>query len=66
MGIRYMVTTAPQRMELREAPAPLPGDRQALVRIEAVSLCGSDFHLYDGSRPIQPPPAGERISSLSG
>ena len=49
--MRYVVTTAPQRMEVREGPPPVPSDGQALVRVEAVGLCGSDYHLYDGTHP---------------
>jgi threonine dehydrogenase-like Zn-dependent dehydrogenase len=49
--MRYVVTTGPQRMEVREGPAPVPADGQALVRVEAVGLCGSDYHLYDGTHP---------------
>jgi L-gulonate 5-dehydrogenase len=38
-------------MEVREAPEPKPGAGQALIRVEAVGLCGSDFHLFLGDHP---------------
>jgi L-gulonate 5-dehydrogenase len=38
-------------MELRSGPSPILADRQALVRVELVGLCGSDYHLYDGTHP---------------
>lgn len=45
------VTTAPRTMEVRNAPVPVPGAAEALVAVEAVGLCGSDFHLFDGTHP---------------
>jgi L-gulonate 5-dehydrogenase len=45
------VTVAAGRMEVRDVPAPVPGPGEALVRVEAVGLCGSDFHLFDGTHP---------------
>jgi len=40
---------APGRMELSAAPAPSPGDGEALVRAHRASICGSDIHIvYDG------------------
>jgi L-gulonate 5-dehydrogenase len=45
------VTTAPGEMSVRQATVPTPGPGQALVAVEAVGLCGSDFHLFDGTHP---------------
>ena len=42
---------APRRMEVVEEPEPVPGPDQALVRIEACGICGSDLHLYLGDHP---------------
>jgi threonine dehydrogenase-like Zn-dependent dehydrogenase len=36
------------RMEVRSVPCPAPGPRDALVRVAAVGLCGTDFHIYAG------------------
>jgi threonine dehydrogenase-like Zn-dependent dehydrogenase len=49
--MRYVLTTAPGRMEVRAGAAPRPAAGQALVRMEMVGLCGSDYHLYDGTHP---------------
>ena len=45
------VTTAPRTMEVRNTPVPVPGIAEALIAVEAVGLCGSDFHLFDGTHP---------------
>jgi L-iditol 2-dehydrogenase len=34
----------PRRVEPVEVPAPVPGDREVLVRTEFASICGSDLH----------------------
>jgi L-gulonate 5-dehydrogenase len=49
--MKTALTTAPGAMEIRETDRPVPGQGEALVAIEAVGLCGSDFHLYDGRHP---------------
>ena len=49
--MRYVVTTAPLQMELRSGPPPSASDGQAVVAVEAVGLCGSDYHLFDGTHP---------------
>lgn len=41
----------PERMELVELPDPSPGPGEALVRIEACSMCGSDLEAYHGIHP---------------
>ena len=46
--MRAVVKTAPGRGgELREVPRPEPGQGEALVRIKAASICGTDHHIYD-------------------
>jgi L-iditol 2-dehydrogenase len=36
-------------LRLADEPAPLPGPDEALVRVTAVGICGSDLHWYDES-----------------
>ncbi|WP_203568763.1 alcohol dehydrogenase catalytic domain-containing protein [Aestuariimicrobium ganziense] len=43
------MTTGPRRMELREVDEPAPRPGWAVVEVEAVGLCGSDFHIVDGT-----------------
>jgi threonine 3-dehydrogenase len=33
--------------ELRQVPRPQPGPREALVRVELASICGTDLHIYN-------------------
>lgn len=36
-------------LRLADEPAPIPGPAEALVRVTAVGICGSDLHWYDES-----------------
>ena len=36
------------RIELRDVPCEDPGPRDVLVRVTAVGLCGTDFHIFAG------------------
>jgi threonine 3-dehydrogenase len=44
---------------LADVPAPVPGPDEALVEIQATSICGTDLHIYDwnawAARRIKPP-----------
>ena len=38
--------TGPRRLQLTEIPAPEPDEGEVLVKLEALSVCGSDMMLY--------------------
>jgi threonine 3-dehydrogenase len=45
--MRALVKARPEAgAELREVPVPRPGPGELLIRLEAVSLCGTDLHIY--------------------
>jgi threonine dehydrogenase-like Zn-dependent dehydrogenase len=43
-----MVQTAPRKLEPRDLPLPEIGDEDALLRIEACGICGSDYEQFEG------------------
>ncbi len=48
--MRVARIVAPGEIRLDEAPVPMPGPGEVLVRIRAVGLCGSDLHYYAQGR----------------
>jgi len=50
-SVNAAVLTAPGRLEMREFPAPTSGEDDAIVRIEAAGLCGSDVEQVRGEDP---------------
>jgi 2-desacetyl-2-hydroxyethyl bacteriochlorophyllide A dehydrogenase len=50
--MKQIVLEAPGRFTEREVQAPIAAAGQALVRMEKVGVCGSDFHAFAGSHPI--------------
>jgi L-iditol 2-dehydrogenase len=50
MSNRAAVMTELEHIEVREVPDPAPGSREAVVRIEAVGVCGSDTAYYKVGR----------------
>ena len=47
-----MVQTGPRKLEARDLPLPEIGDEDALLRIEACGICGSDVEQYHGALPL--------------
>jgi 2-desacetyl-2-hydroxyethyl bacteriochlorophyllide A dehydrogenase len=53
--MRAVTFQAPGRVEVQEVPEPaLAGPADAIVRIEATGVCGSDLHIYHGRVGIEP------------
>ncbi len=46
--MRASVLEAPRSMAIREIPVPALGPKDAMIRVDAVGLCGSDYHIYTG------------------
>lgn len=54
--MKALVYTGPEAMAMREMPAPRPGNDEAVVRVEAVGICGSDMHAFLGHDERRPAP----------
>jgi len=76
--VKAVVLHAPGHLELEEKPQPIPTANQALVRVHAAGICGSDVHAFRGSSAFQVYPTipgheiagevvalGERVNSLA-
>ncbi len=50
--MRAWFLTAPGELELREVPDPEPKADEAVVRVEAVGICGSDAECFAGKHPL--------------
>ena len=49
--VRAAVLRKPKTIELAEFPRPSIGADDALLRIEACGICGSDYEQYEGAAP---------------
>jgi 2-desacetyl-2-hydroxyethyl bacteriochlorophyllide A dehydrogenase len=52
---RAAVLVEPGRFELRELPLPEIGPDDALVRVEACGICGTDYEQFHGETPTPTP-----------
>lgn len=50
--MRQVVLEAPGRFAERQVPVPETGPDEALIRMERIGVCGSDFHAFAGKHPI--------------
>ena len=54
--MKALVYTAPEALEYREVPDPVPGQAEHLIRIDSVGICGSDMHAFLGHDDRRPAP----------
>jgi L-iditol 2-dehydrogenase len=54
--MKALVYTAPHQLEFREVAGPSATGEEALVKIEASGICGSDMHAFLGHDERRPPP----------
>lgn len=45
-----------KKFEIEEVAIPEPSATQALIKVKAVGICGSDIHAYEGKHPFVHPP----------
>lgn len=69
--MKALTYTRPYELCYRNEPDPSPAPGEALVRITAAGICGSDMHGYHGHDPRRTPPlilgheaAGECVSGV--
>lgn len=60
-SMKALTLCAPERMELRDVPAPAPRPHEVLLQVGAVGLCGTDFHIYEGHANYNSDAAGRLI-----
>jgi len=53
--MKAAVLYAPKDLRVQVAPDPAPGVGEALVRVRAAGLCGTDFRIWAGDRPVRYP-----------
>jgi len=54
--MKALVYTGPHSLEFRDEPEPVPANDEALVKVSAVGICGSDMHAYHGDDSRRPAP----------
>jgi threonine dehydrogenase-like Zn-dependent dehydrogenase len=54
--MKALVYLGPGRMEIQDRPDPMPGTGEALVRVTASAICGSDLHGFRAPSPRRIPP----------
>jgi alcohol dehydrogenase len=54
--MKALVYTGTQQVDYRDEPAPRLVDGEVVLRIDAVGICGSDMHAYNGHDPRRVPP----------
>jgi L-iditol 2-dehydrogenase len=59
--MRSAVLAEVGRMEIRDVPVVPPGPRDVLLRVAAVGLCGTDFHIFSGHGNYHVDAAGRTI-----
>src|SRR5215475_9108829 len=49
------VLQGPRSLALATVAPPTPGPTDAVVRVKAAGLCGTDYRIWTGERPVQYP-----------
>jgi len=54
--MKVLVYHGPRIMKLEESNEPKPGPGEALIRVQAVGICGSEIEGYLGYNSLRVPP----------
>src|SRR3984957_14355223 len=55
-GMKALLLSQYNQLDIADLPAPEPGEGEILVRVAACGICGSDVHGYDGGSGRRIPP----------
>jgi 2-desacetyl-2-hydroxyethyl bacteriochlorophyllide A dehydrogenase len=50
--MQAVVCRKPGELVLEERPEPRRGDGEVLVQIRRIGICGTDYHIYEGTHPF--------------
>jgi len=71
--MKAVICHEPHSLGIVERPTPQAGDKDVLIRIRSVGLCGTDYHIFAGRHPFLQYPrimghelAGEIVQAPSG
>jgi 2-desacetyl-2-hydroxyethyl bacteriochlorophyllide A dehydrogenase len=53
--MKAAVLHGPRDVRVQSAPAPTPGAGEVLVRVGLAGLCGTDYRIWTGDRPVRYP-----------
>jgi threonine dehydrogenase-like Zn-dependent dehydrogenase len=65
--MKALVYTAPEHLEMREMPDPVPAAGEVLIQVRSVGICGSDMHAFLGHDDRRPAPLilGHEVSGIA-
>ncbi len=66
--MRAAVLRAPRTLRVEQVEPPAPGPGEALVRVSAAGICGTDFRIWTGDRAVRYPltPGHEFVGEVVG
>ena len=56
--MKAIQVTGPRRLKLADVPVPKPADGEVLIKLEALSVCGTDMMAYRHPQPEEDYPLG--------
>jgi L-gulonate 5-dehydrogenase len=53
--MKAAILHGPRSLRVEASPAPTPAAGEALVRVAVAGLCGTDYSIFSGERPVSYP-----------
>ncbi|RPH30967.1 zinc-binding alcohol dehydrogenase family protein [Buttiauxella warmboldiae] len=50
--MQTLICDEPKKLVWKQRPIPKPGNREALIKIKTVGICGTDIHAWRGHQPF--------------